>query len=234
VTADEILEQLDACAGEFSFPMLDNGYVYPVDQRLSVFRDAERWLIIIEVVGANSPRLGGYDAFVNCLHLFGNCLHRNPGTANEDFLALIGPCAEGSIFASQYEWFAKPDARCVMIRDRRVELDFSPEVLKAKGIELMEPPQIDPPALLRSLVPEHRESLLATAEELARRNPHNLPLWMRLEEWHHPDVAGDEKPSECETFVMLAKAIVSGDTMDYRPTLSANTHWRNWPNGGTL
>lgn len=33
-TEAEILAQLDACAGTFVIPMLDNGYVYPVDARL--------------------------------------------------------------------------------------------------------------------------------------------------------------------------------------------------------
>lgn len=214
--------------------MFDNGYVYHVDQRLSIFRDAERWLLIIEMVGANSPRLAGYDAFVNCLHLFGNDLHRRPGTANEDFLSPIGPSPESSIFADEYDWFAKPDARAVMIRGQRVELDLSPAALEAKGIQFIEPPQIDPPALMRSLVPEHRELLFVTPEGLAQRNPHNLPVWMCLDHWHHPDLAGGERPSESETFVMLAEAIEQGDKALYRPTLPPNTHWKNWPDGGSL
>lgn len=34
------------------FPMLDNGYVYPADVRLTVYRDTQDWLMIIEALGA--------------------------------------------------------------------------------------------------------------------------------------------------------------------------------------
>jgi hypothetical protein len=52
-----------------------------------------------------------------------------------------------------------------------------------------------------------------------------------LEDWHHDD---DRKPSENETFVMMGQAIRSGDPADYAPTLRGNTHWRNWPEAGSL
>ena len=34
MTVDEILRQLDDSARKFTFPMLDNGYIYPLDVRL--------------------------------------------------------------------------------------------------------------------------------------------------------------------------------------------------------
>ena len=55
-----ILDQLDGCAREFTFPILDNGYVYPVDQRMHVMRSETMWMIVIEVVGFN-PWAGGID-----------------------------------------------------------------------------------------------------------------------------------------------------------------------------
>jgi hypothetical protein len=42
----EILTQLDDCAAEFAFPMLDNGYVYPADVRLHAFGNTEKWAMI--------------------------------------------------------------------------------------------------------------------------------------------------------------------------------------------
>ncbi len=59
-SSEEILSQLDKCAAEFTFPMLDNGYVYPVDSRLSAYRDEARWVLIIEVFGFNF-RGGGHN-----------------------------------------------------------------------------------------------------------------------------------------------------------------------------
>ncbi|MDX6381476.1 MAG: hypothetical protein QOI57_2500, partial [Rubrobacteraceae bacterium] len=50
-TSQDILAQLDECAGKFGFPMLDNGYVYLADVRLSAYRDDARWALVIEVLG---------------------------------------------------------------------------------------------------------------------------------------------------------------------------------------
>jgi hypothetical protein len=79
--ATSILKQLDEAAAEYVFPMLDNGYVYPADVRLTIFRNSDDWLMIIEALGANNPRTCGCDTFQNCLHLFGSTLNRKPGTA---------------------------------------------------------------------------------------------------------------------------------------------------------
>ena len=51
----------------------------------------------------------------------------------------------------------------------------------------MEGPEITAPDLLRSLVPEYREILLASEVELRERLPADLPLILRLDEWYHPE-----------------------------------------------
>jgi|MudIll2142460700_1097286.scaffolds.fasta_scaffold118528_2 hypothetical protein len=232
MTRKVILDQLDACAREFTFPMLDNGYIYPVDQRMHIMRSDTMWMILIEAVGFN-PRAGGIDGIQNCLHLFGSDLHRQPGTANEDFLNPFDYHQE-KVFDEEYLWEVNPHLEHIIIRGQRVPVDLRPEQLTAKGIALIEPPKIDPPALLRSLVPEYRNLLLATPDELAQRNPHGIPRCLVLEEWNHPDVRGEQLPSQSETFQMLASVIETGRLDEYRPSLPPNTHWSNWPEGGTL
>ena len=64
-SANEILKQLDQCANNFTFPMLDNGYIYTVTSKISTYRDEKRWVIIIEVVGLIRHV---FDEFI--LHLF--------------------------------------------------------------------------------------------------------------------------------------------------------------------
>ena len=229
-----ILKQLDEAASEFVFPMLDNGYVYPADVRLTVYRDSSDWLMIIEALGAFSPRASGCSSFQNGLHLFGSALHRKAGTANEDFLYPIDSLESDPLFEDEYDWNVRPEARSLCIRGEVVTFDLSPEFLASRGIELLDPPDVDPPAVLRSLLPENRDALLASDEELAARNPKQLPLFLRLDEWDHPDLADGELPSECDTFKMIADAIVAGDPALYAPTLPPNTHWKNWPDGGTM
>jgi len=234
MTPDLILDQFDLAAKNFAFPMLDNGYVYPADVRLSIFRDQVCWLIIVEVLGVYVPKVSGCDVFQNCLHLFGNDLHREPGPANEDFLYPINSLPDDPLFEDEYDWYVRPQVQALSIRGHRIALDLSADALAQRGLELIEPPNVDPVVVMRSLLPEQRHLLLASPEEIAARNKHDLPLLISLDEWFHPDLAAGELPSNCETFQMLAQSITTGDAAAYRPTRNPNTHWRNWPEGGTL
>src|SRR5215470_16159743 len=67
----DVLAILDECAANFTFPMLDNGYVYLAAARLSVHRTEEDWGMVIEVFGY-SPRAGLPDTHI---HTFASTLH---------------------------------------------------------------------------------------------------------------------------------------------------------------
>src|SRR5262245_18662744 len=62
-TPDQILSILDRCCDAFTFPMLDNVYVYLAATRLSLFRSAQDWAMVIEVFGF-SPRSGLPDTHI--------------------------------------------------------------------------------------------------------------------------------------------------------------------------
>jgi hypothetical protein len=233
-TVSEILDQLDKCAEDMNFPMLDNGYTYPADVRLTAYRDAARWAIAIEDIGYFN-RLPDHNGFVNILHLFGNCLSRPPGTANDDFVAIITPSATNmSIFDDEWDMKIVAESFSVKIQGQTVSVKINPEVLQAKNIPLMHPPTITSPDLLRFLVSDHRDAFLLPDEQLKRCIPADLPQFIRLDTWYHNDLIAGEMPSQIETFQMLAKALVSGNPSDYAPTLPPNTHWSNWLEGGTL
>jgi hypothetical protein len=59
-SSQDILLQLDQCAEDFNFPVLDNGYIYPIDSRLTAYRDDQRWVLVIEIVG-HAYRSGEHD-----------------------------------------------------------------------------------------------------------------------------------------------------------------------------
>lgn len=212
-TREDILAQLDACAAQFVFPMLDNGYVFPVDSRLRAFRDSGRWALAIECLGY-SPRAGRLQ---NCIHLFGNCLKRSPGTANEDFLCPV----EGDIEDPENPGCLRSDVDALLIRGHEIPLPSTTEPRQLIDV-------------FRDLVPDHRDLLLATEDEIRDRLPPDLPQVLQLETWNHPDLSGDEKPSQSECFLQLADLMASGDVSRYRPTRDPNTHWSNWPDGGAL
>lgn len=118
ITKEGILNQLDKCVEEFTFPMLDNGYVYPVVSRLTVYREESRWALIIEVVGFNY-RGGGHDGIRNCLHIFGNCLNFDPGTNNKNFLCFIDDSDDGKAFDSEYEEHINSNTKSIPLRGKK-------------------------------------------------------------------------------------------------------------------
>lgn len=232
-TKKDILDQLDKCADKFTFPMLDNGYVYPVDTKLYGYRDESRWVLLIEVIGFNY-RGGGHNGINNCLHLFGNCLSFPPGTNNDNFIYITDNSPEGSTFDEEYMESLNPYVNTFLIRGKEIKVNHSPSYYTSKGIELEKPPKIMVWEFLRGLVPEYRNDLLATEEEIRSRIPKDIPLILTLGEWHHPDLVDGEMPSTTETFQMIAAVLEKGNLQLYKPTQKPNTHWSNWPEGGRL
>ncbi len=227
-TVEEILRVLDEHGRNYSFPMLDNDYFYPGDVRLSAYADQTRWAIIIEQLCCNNrqrPREG----IETYLGVFGNCVL---GPAS--FRQVGGLTYRTSDDETLYSGRIPPSVTKVEIRGREVFFPRDPKLYKAKRIKIEDPALLHGHELMRVLLPEHREAMLATEEERRRLIPHDLPLFARLDEWHHPDLADDELVSECSTFRNLAIAMVELEPNRFRLTEKPNTHWSNWPMGGTL
>jgi hypothetical protein len=121
----------------------------------------------------------------------------------------------------------------VVLRDEPCRIPPVEELARC-GIALLEPPRISVFELCRFLAAKYRERVLATPEERRVSVPPELTEILRLDEWSHPDLAGSERPSESECFQQLARVLSSGDIAEYRPTAAPNTHWSNWPDGGSL
>jgi hypothetical protein len=209
----EILEQLDAAAEDLLFPDLGHVYYYAVDARLHGYRDAGRWALIVEAVGY-SPRGGNLR---DVLHVFGNCLtNGTPGYDDGDFLDRVDNWDEIEDLNEPEIYRGGP----VMVRGQAITVAAEP------GEDMVE--------VLRRLVPDHRELLLADEVELRRRIPVDVPEVLRLDQWHHPDLVDGLRPSESETFRQIAEVLATGDVGRYAPGMAPNTHWSNWPESGSL
>ena len=89
--------------------------------------------------------------------------------------------------------------------------------------------------VLRALVPEHRELLLATESERRRGVPADLPLLLQLDDWDHPRLMEGELPRSSVAFKQIAQALAAADPSKYDPDLvDGNVHWSNWPDSGSL
>lgn len=242
---DWILSILDDCCDAYTFPMLDNGYFYLAATRLALFRSPTDWAMVIETFGF-SPRAGlpsvDVQTFASRLHnrkktedyvteaAWNAYLKNNPFNEFRSF----EPIPDGS-------WMNNDDCEAevveggeLLLRGKNVPLPPL-EAYAAHGIEIESPPTVFVFELCRYLAAVAREDVLATPEEQRVSVMPDMVKLLQLEEWHHPDVVEDtERPSGSETFRQLAEVLATGDAGRYRPSLPPNTHWSNWPDGGTL
>lgn len=125
------------------------------------------------------------------------------------------------------------DATTVELRGRRLMLP-SREQFARHGIELEDPERVHVYELCRFLADVARDDVLAKRDERRAHVPDELIQILVLDEWTHPDLAGSQKPSKVESMRQLARVLETGDVNLYRPTTPPNTHWKHWPEGGTL
>jgi uncharacterized protein DUF7003 len=229
----DIQRQLDECAKQSQFPMLDNAEVYLAGVRLHAYRDETRWAIIIEQLGF-LPQSGGHAGIVNCLYRFGNCLKRPPGLEDTDLLTFTADGKSGPTFHDDTGLVVRDGASSIRMRSNDLAMNLSPAMLKQAGVVLKDPTHVKTFEMLRTLIVRYQDFMMATEDELRNRVPADLEETLVLDEWHHPDLGRGQLPSSAPTFRMIAKVLVAGDPVFYQPTEQPNTHWKNWPAGGTL
>lgn len=241
-TSEKILEVLDACAEEFTFPVLDNGYVYLAATRMSVYRSESDWAIVIEVFGF-SPRSGDPDVQI---YTFSSNLYDRNLTSNyvseEAYKSYLenNPFNESRFIYpfDNSDWIDDEDQEslnsngvCLL---RGNEMPFLlPSEFKEFGIELEEEMPLTF-EFCRFLAAKHRDLVLCTENERRVSVSPEMELLLRLDTWNHPDISDGALPSSSEVFKKIAQVIVEGSIKSFNHTEKENTHWSNWPEAGTL
>jgi hypothetical protein len=225
--------------------MLDNGYVYLATTRLSLYRSASDWAMVFEVFGF-SPRTGLPDTSIQT---FASILHdRDPpesyvnqkayemylaSNPNDEFRSIF-PVDEGPWQDTDDGELVAEDASELLVRGQAVPLPNADEYARY-DIALEEAPRVRVYELCRYLAEIAREQVLATPAERRVSVLPEMEQILQLEEWHHPNVVDEkQRPSGSETFRQLAQVLATGDVRLYQPPQAPNTHWKNWPDGGSL
>ena len=232
-TRKDILYQLDKCASEFIFPMLDNGYIYLAGTKMTLLREDVKWIIMIEIIGF-SYRAGGHYGITNCIHLYGNCLDFEPGTNNENYIILTEDSQDGLTFDEDEKFYLNSTTDTFLLRGELHKICHNRNEYEKIGIELENSEHISAFEFLRYLTHNISEKLWATEEEIRARIPKYISKIMELNEWFHPDLVNGDLPSDNQTFQQLADVLETGNLELYKPTFQPNTHWKNWAEGGTL
>lgn len=240
-SADGILRILDAAAEAYVFPMLDNGYIYLAAARLSCFRGSEGWAVVFEIFGY-SPRQGIPSTTIISI--------------GEGFVEteregdFVTPEAYATFQKANPFWrqdFVEPfesddwvdlDGGDVM-RVGTASIRLLTQTVAAPSLRQLE--AIDAEGgigeplhianVSRVLAQEYREAMLCGNARL--RIPGGWNELLRLDEWRHPNLVMDERPSASPTFQSLAKVIADGNPSAYVAE-EPNSHWVHWPEGGTL
>jgi hypothetical protein len=243
--AEEILAILDQGARDFTFPMLDNGYVYLAASRLGIFASATDWALVFELFGF-SPRADIPDLQVAAFT--SRPIHRKVAAdfvseeAYRTFLLRNANLDQTWFYPIQGEDWIDPEdgervsdaASTLELRGETIMLPDQTDYAEA-GVVLEEPPQPLVFELSRALAFRRRDAVLATEAERRTALQPDLKQVLMLDDWHHPDVIVPEAlPSRTETFRQLAEVAATGDPTRYRTAEAPNTHWSNWPGGGTL
>jgi hypothetical protein len=171
----EILSILDRCCDAFTFPMLDNGYVYLAATRLSLYRSSEDWALVIEVFGF-SPRSGLPDTHI---YTFASRLHnRDPAEnyitreAHENYLThnpnnesrFIHPVDPGEWQDAEILELLSDDAEKIVVRGKPIPLPNATDYTRY-GIHLEDPPRVQVFEACRYLAHVARDELFATPAE---------------------------------------------------------------------
>jgi hypothetical protein len=240
-SADGILRILDASAEDFVFPMLDNGYVYLAEARLSCFYGREGWAVVFEIFGY-SPREGIPSTAVISI---GEGLIE---TEREGDFAT--PEAFAAFRKANSNWrqdYVRPfegedwidDEIGEVMQSDTGSIGLLSKTVAAPSLSLLETIDaeggIGEPLHLanvsRALAQWYRKDVLCGNPRA--RIPEGWTELLRLDEWRHPDLVAGQLPSASPTFQSIAKVIAHCEPSAYVAE-EPNTHWSNWPGGGSL
>jgi hypothetical protein len=233
ILASDVLQQLDEYDDRpMGFPHF--GTFYPVDVRLSVYRSDQSWGIIIEtLVFDDGPTR--HDCIRSLAFCYGSDLPEAPGVRyRQARLTDDGP--SGPLFdpADILGHVISPSATDMRVRETIIPVTTDSTAYAQAGIKLRDPPRILGFELLRLVLPRYRRLFFSREGELTDWLGCRMTLFLRLDEWRHPDNEREEKPHDSESFQMIAEVIAANNPNLYCPTERPNTHWKDWPNAGTL
>ncbi|MBE7128576.1 hypothetical protein FT639_23360 [Bacillus mycoides] len=112
------------------------------------------------------------------------------------------------------------------MKGERITLTPTVEEYKRLGIET---DSFHPTKLIRFLTSKYKEKFWVNPSDiLDEANAEFKPnLFYQTEEWEHPDISDDQKPSESIFFQSLAKAIELNN-VNLITVGNVNNDWTNW------
>lgn len=233
----EILLNLDNCHNSpyCFFASLGDPYAYLIDSRINVFRnDNGKWAIAIEHLGDN-PRAGG---IILKIYFFGNCLinldqynNHIVNTTHRLIQVTEGPDQARIMVEKERDKFRATDDELYRSIPRELtKMLVIDEWYHRDFILLYNPGMSDEHIRYTYEFNKKLTGISLSYEQFAEQLRHQT----MMNDEHNRKQWENNRPSNYETWQMIAKSIVSGNAIDYAPTMQSNSHWSNWPESGRL
>lgn len=219
----DILNQLDKAAQDYRFPTFDNINYPAAAMSLTVFRDDSEWLILFEKLVYSDNE----SAFLSMIHAFGNKVPApgfQPNSAEQIITEAEGyPMwnEEMTLSLNIFDFTVKVKGKTIHFTPQRedyTEAHVNLEDSSYPGFKIL--------CLLVSLMPNE---LFRSDDALLKAcNRSNLPRFLQLNDWHHPDLFNGERPSNCEFFSSLAQSIAEDNYQLLHQIQAVNSRWYHW------
>jgi hypothetical protein len=220
---------------------LEHGYCETAGSRIHLYADKKRWAIVFEKCGYQNR---GDDAEIE-LNYVGNCIAYVIDTyperqyiSNTSRIVLISPEEYERIGSKNEEDFEliSPEATSLTMRGQQVPLEQDTAKYLAVGIH---PNYYSNPRhligygdVVRFLSTTNSAVVSATDLEIRQHIPQDIPKLMTLDQFYFSSsYTKPSLPSAQETYQLIARVLVTGDTANWKPILKPNNHWSNWESG---
>jgi hypothetical protein len=223
------------------FMDLEHGYCETAGSRIHLYADQKRWAIVSEKCGYQNR---GGDAEIE-LSYVGNCIEYVIETysersyiTNTSNIVLISPEEYERISSKNEDDFEliSPVANSLTIRGHEVLIEQDKAKYLALGIHLKHDDNLQHLIgygdLIRFLSDTNPAVVSATDKEIRQHIPQDIPKLMTLDQFHFSSIYDESSPPSIqETYQLIAKVLVTGDTANWKPKLKSNNHWSNWESG---
>jgi hypothetical protein len=219
----EILSQLDKAALEYQFPIFNNVNYPAAGMRLTAFRDDAEWLIVFEKVAYSDAE----GTFLNMIYAYGNKLAK-PGFQAQSVRRVVKEVPSDPIWDDEMNFLLDMSNFSLLINGSIRQFSPSEDIYNKAKINLNDDSDsaLKVLRLIMYFIPD--EVFSNDDELLAACNRANIPKFIQLNEWHHPDVLKGELPSHSVCFQTLAQAIAENKIELFSCPEEINTHWSCW------
>ena len=222
---EKILAILDRNASIY-FPSMNDPKIRLASSRLTVLaKSSDSWAVIVETFGFTSVMTGD-ERFVNVATIYSSrtsseSSRGNPNRRTRNYFPFRLVTSSAPQLNVSLDEVAVPNPILAVINGVTVIVPFATRLKK----NLIGMPG---EKLARLLATQIGWGVFASKEQLLDMENGKLPILLQVGSWEHPDIMGDELPSDVQSFQSLATAISNMDVLRFNPG-KVNSTWEGWP-----